>query len=187
MNFRNLCLTLTLLAAAVHATAADGLLVRSAESVWPQWRARIELQTATLSPLNLWLDSNSQQHGLKGGAVLGDYYFSSASAGGFRASGGLMIGPPGGAFSGSATAGTRLGVSLNSLGAFSAGSNDAVPYLGLGFTGSPGPGGLAITADVGLVAGGSFSRALLGNQGMEMALRELRLSPVLQLGVRYQF
>ena len=186
MNIRSMCLTLSLIGLAVPATAADGLFVRSAESVWPQWHARIELQMATLSPLNLWLDANAPQRGLKGGAVLGDYYFGSASPGGFRASGGLMVGPLGGAFSGSAAAGSRLGLSLNNVSALST-NNDAVPYLGLGFTGSPGLGGVAITADVGLVAGGSVSRALLGNQGMEVALRELRLSPVLQLGVRYRF
>jgi hypothetical protein len=188
MKVRSLGLALTLLAAALPATAADGLMVRSPENVWPQWHARIELQTVTLTPLatSPWLDSGAAQRGLKGGAVLGDYYFSASEAG-FRASGGLMMGPLGGAFSASAAAGSRLGLSLSNLGSFGSTSNDTVPYLGLGFTGLPGRGGLAITADVGLVAAGSVSRALFGNQGMDMALRELRLSPVLQLGVRYQF
>jgi hypothetical protein len=31
------------------------------------------------------------------------------------------------------------------------------------------------------------SRAVFGNQAMDNALRELRLSPLLQLGVRYAF
>ena len=40
-----------------------------------------------------------------------------------------------------------------------------------------------------LVAGatGGVGRAVFGNQGMEGALRDLRLSPVLQLGVSYTF
>ena len=38
-----------------------------------------------------------------------------------------------------------------------------------------------------MVAGGKLGQALLGNQGMERALRDLRLAPVFQLGVRYTF
>jgi hypothetical protein len=74
-----------------------------------------------------------------------------------------------------------------------AGDNPAaMPYLGLGFTGSPWHGGLALTADLGLVAerpgaAGNVGRAVFGNQGLDGALRELRLSPVLQLGVSVQF
>ena len=62
-----------------------------------------------------------------------------------------------------------------------------VPYLGLGFSGALWRNSLAVTADVGMVAGGSLGKALLGNQGVERALRDLRLAPVLQLGVRYTF
>ena len=66
-----------------------------------------------------------------------------------------------------------------------------MPYLGLGFTGAAWRS-VAITADLGLVAerpsnAGGLGRAVFGNQGMDSALRDLRLSPVLQLGVRYQF
>jgi hypothetical protein len=51
---------------------------------------------------------------------------------------------------------------------------------------------LSITADLGWVAerpgaAGQVGRALFGNQGMDSALRDLRVSPVLQLGMRYTF
>jgi hypothetical protein len=32
-----------------------------------------------------------------------------------------------------------------------------------------------------------MARALFGNQGSDYSLREMRLSPVLQLGLRYTF
>lgn len=191
MKPRHAFLHLLLVASTSAAWAAEGLTPPAVERLWPQWHARVELQTATLSPLAesrwLGLGTDLPQRGLKGGAVLGDYYFANPSFGRFRASGGLMVGSQGGAFS-SATAGSsRLGLSVSNLNGPASEAPGTVPYLGLGFTGAPTLGGFAITADVGLIAAGSVSRALLGNQGMEGALRELRLSPVMQLGVSYRF
>jgi hypothetical protein len=200
MNRRKLGLVLSLWSAAAATHAAGGLVAPAAETVWPQWQARVSLQTAsmsplTMSPLNLSRqpDGGSAQHGVQGGAILGDYYFATPSFGSFRASGGLMVGSLGGLPVSSASAGPRLGLSLNSamaphaaLGAdIGNGSNNTLPYLGLGFSGAPWRNGLAISADLGLVAG--RGSALFGNQGLEGTLRELRLSPVLQLGVRYAF
>lgn len=195
MNRQRLGFTLLLWAAAASSQAAGGLVAPAAESVWPQWQARVSLQTATLSPLRLsrQLDGGSTHGGVQGGAIFGDYYFAMPSFGSFRASGGLMVGSHGGLPVGSAAAGPRLGLSLNSglapNGATGAdignGFNDTLPYLGLGFSGAPWRNGLAISADLGLVAG--RGSALFGNQGFEGTLRELRLSPVLQLGVRYTF
>lgn len=195
MNRRKLGLVLSLWSAVAAAHAAGGLVAPAAETVWPQWQARVSLQTASMSPLNLsrQLDGGNMQHGVQGGAILGDYYFATPSFGSFRASGGLMVGSLGGLPVSSASAGPRLGLSLNSgmashaaLGAdIGGGNNNTLPYLGLGFSGAPWRNGLAISADLGLVAG--RGSALFGNQGLEGTLRELRLSPVLQLGVRYAF
>ena len=195
MNRRKLGLTLLLWTAAASLHAAGGLVAPAAETVWPQWQARVSLQTATPSPLSLsrQLDSGSTQRGVQGGAIFGDYYFATPSFGSFRASGGLMVGSMGGLPVSSAAAGPRLGLLLNSglapnvaTGADSSnGHNNTLPYLGLGFSGAPWRNGLAISADLGLVAG--RGSALFGNQGFEGTLRELRLSPVLQLGVRYAF
>jgi hypothetical protein len=111
-----------------------------------------------------------------------------------------MIGPQAGAPLSSVAAGNWLGLAVNNGGGLAAlpgadnagGSNGGLPYLGLGFTGASWSNGLAITADLGLVAehasaAGGVGRAIFGNQGMESALREMRLSPVFQLGVRYAF
>jgi hypothetical protein len=107
-----------------------------------------------------------------------------------------MTGALGGTPLASANAGARLGLAIASGGAATTApgteSAGTVPYLGLGFTSGAWRNALAITADFGLVAerpaaAGNVGRAIFGNQGMESALRELRVSPVLQLGVRYAF
>ncbi len=183
--------------------AGPGLATPQAETWWPQWQARLSLQVLPLTghsnaPLAL-----TQQRGVQGGAVLGDYYFSRQLAGHFRASGGLMVGSLGGApvsFVAAPTAAStpaRLGLALASAAAPAPGtpaseSAEAVPYLGFGYAGSLWRDSIALTADLGLVserpsAAGSVGRAVFGNQGMNQALRDMRLSPVLQLGMRYKF
>ena len=188
-------LALLLWTGAASVQAAGGLVPPAAEAVWPQWQARVSLQTADVTPLGLTrrLDAGNTQRGLLGGAILGDYYFARPSFGNFRASGGLMVGAQGGLPIGNALAGQRLGVSLSSglvnqavPGTESGSSNHStVPYLGLGYSSAPWRNGLAISADLGLVAG--RGSALFGNQGLDGSLRELRLLPVLQLGVSYAF
>lgn len=191
MNGLKLGWCLLLCGGATGAHAAGGLVPPPAETLWPQWQARVSLQTAGMSPLSVsrQLDLGQPSRGVQGGAILGDYYFATPSFGSFRASGGLMMGSLGGLPVSSAVAGPRLGLSLNSglapPATPGAEHNSTLPYLGLGFSGAPWRNGLAISADLGLVA--ERGRALLGNQGVEGTLRELRLSPVLQLGVRYTF
>jgi len=195
MDGRKLGCGLWLCMGLASAQAAGGLVAPSPETVWPQWQARLSLHTASLSPLTLWrpLDGVAGQRGVQGGAVLGDYYFAKPSFGSFRASGGLLVGSQLGLPGNTAAAGTRLGLSLSNgtgphggTGSEAAnGHNQTSPYLGLGFSGAPWRNGPAISADLGLVAG--RGSALFGNQGVEGTLRELRLSPVLQLGVRYAF
>jgi hypothetical protein len=71
------------------------------------------------------------------------------------------------------------------------GNDSAAAYVGLGYTGHA-KGGWGITADFGLAAEGNgatnlLGRSLFGTQGFDNTSRELRLSPVLQLGVSYAF
>ncbi len=192
-----LSLTLTLpLAAPLASSASDGLVAKAPEALWPQWQARIAVQTAAVSPLLLsqLLDGSAAPRVWQGGSVFGDYYFASPSYGSFRASGGLMTGLQGGTPMLATQAGPRLGVSVQGSGNAAASSVEnpgTVPYLGFGFTGGGGIG-LSVTADLGLVAerpGAAIGvgRAIFGNQGFESALREMRLAPVLQVGVRYTF
>lgn len=193
MSMRKTLVSLALLPLACQ--AADGLVPPAAELLWPQWQARIAVQTAALAPLALssLLDSSAGAKALQGASVLGDYIFASPFFGSFRATGGLVFGNAGGAPLLSAAAGPRLGLSVQS-GATTAPGHDAfgtLPYVGLGFSSAAWLPSLSVTADFGWVAGQSSSlagggRPLFGNQA-SYGLRELRVSPVLQLGLRYAF
>ncbi|MBC7940072.1 MAG: hypothetical protein H7Z19_09970 [Chitinophagaceae bacterium] len=195
MIARALGLVLSLVAAP-WACAAEGLLAPSPDSLWLGLRARITVQTAAVSPLSLTGLADGGQRGLQGGAVLGDYFFARPSFGGFRATSGVLMGSQAGAPLLAATAGPRLGLAVTSGTNTAAGLGSenwaATPYLGLGFNSETRSGGLSLSADLGWVAegvatGGSLDRALLGIQGADSARRELRLSPMLQVGVRYAF
>ena len=204
---------ITTLAASISIAcqAGQGLTAPQPDVWWPQWQARLSLQAAPLASALLYTDRSTQgglstQRGVQGGALLGDYYFARPLTGQLRASGGLMFGPLGGAPVGFASGQplvpgsalpTRLGLSL--LGAATPASKwtasestETVPYVGLGYSGSWWRDSLSLTADLGMVserptAAGNVGRAVFGNQGMNQALRDLRLSPVLQLGMRYAF
>jgi len=154
------------------ASAADGLAAPDGRVLWPQWQARLSLTGTQLVPVSL-----VDRGGLSTSVVVGDYYFNApglrlpASMGGLRASSGLL----------STSLRGPLGVSA-----------ETQPYFGIGYTGLAVKGGWGVTADLGLAlenpAGAKgLGRAVFGNQGFDGALRELRLSPVLQLGVRYAF
>jgi hypothetical protein len=192
------------LAISLLAQANGGLAAPAAEALWPQWQARVTVQTAAmqatpgpaLSALGSRLgsrlgDANNTQRTVQGGAVLGDYTFARPFFGSFRASGGLMMGSLGGVPLNPASPSSQvLGLALlaGNTGSNTLASEQTLPYLGLGFTGAAWQNSLSMTADLGLVSGRpGAARALFGNQGAENALRDMRLSPVLQVGVRYSF
>jgi len=182
----------TLLGLGATCQAADGLAVP--DSAWQRWQARAAISTHDASPR------------VAAASLVGDYYFRGlrlghqGTTGGFRATSGLVIGA-GSALLGAAGVPTSMGRGLSlghvSMAALQPGSEvgdtgSTLPYLGLGFTSIGAAGGWGFTADVGVVAhagAGStgFGRAALGNQGLDAAVRNLRLTPVLQLGVRYSF
>jgi hypothetical protein len=196
-----LTVSLTLGLASWSASAASGLLPPASDTLWPSLQARIAVQTTPSSALSLTgLSSPRTPGGVQGAAVFGDYYFARPSFGGFRATSGLLVGAQGGMPQLSADAGTRLGLAVSNAAvpwlSQQAGSDGlaALPYLGVGFSSQAagaGTGGWSLSADLGLVAEGvgavgSLRRAL-GVQGVENTRRELRLSPLLQVGWRYSF
>ena len=119
----------------------------------------------------------------KAGIVLGDYYFDRTRLGtgevssGFRATSGLLLGQ-------------RVSV-LGSPGTVQNSINDvwsAMPYVGIGWTSLSVRKGWGLTADLGLVARTSSGGLRLGNaQTLDDLLRELRLNPLIQVGVSYAF
>jgi hypothetical protein len=188
------------------AVAAEGLTPPRGADVWPQWQARITVSTATLAPVTLTPlggdGAAAARSTLQAGALLSDFYIDApglrlpSSIGGLRATGGLMIGARGMALGTSPAplVGGRFGLTVQNGASPSAGdpNADTVPYIGVGYTGLAAKGGWGVTADLGLVAenpGGAvrMGRAVFGNSGWDSALREMRISPVLQLGVNYAF
>jgi hypothetical protein len=192
----------------VSAMQGNGL-VPSPNSLWPRWQARLSLSTSR--PLLAADVMNAEASGLKvkSASLLGDYYFSRSlralgSGGGFRATSGLFVGArsssllPAAPMNGIGTrafsvAGQRSlgGLQLPST-AEGVSENSAVPYVGIGYTGLLGKGSWGFSADFGLIATGSGSavklgRVFTGNQSLDDAVREMRLSPLLQLGVSYSF
>lgn len=192
MNRRWMGVSLVLVMGASQ--AADGLSAPRADSLWPQWQARVQLQTA--SPQAFGESAKVQE--IKGAAVLGDYVLlQRPSLGVFRATGGIVAGSLAGAplykeLPGQAPSLFLRGAGLQPRFLTVAENPQPLPYLGLGFSAAPSGSGFSISADLGMVyenPGSSLElgRALLGNQGVERAFRELRLSPMVQLSVRYAF
>jgi hypothetical protein len=211
MQIRFVCVSLCLMVGAPTAWSASGLQPPAAEQVWPQWQARVALSSQP--PLNAPLaqalslvrqaDLPTAPLSLQGASLVGDYYLTAPSANGLlsglRASGGVLLGSNTTALVASAHA-AKAGSArwrVASGGGLATGTAPAEPspaatYLGLGFSGAAWRSSLAFSADLGLLAerpAGAVNagRALLGNQGLENALREFRLSPLFQLGVRYTF
>jgi hypothetical protein len=202
-GIRLLALTLGLLAATPAALAQSGLRLIDAaqpqQAAWPRWQARLGLATtaSAIDPSTLWHASAGQ--------LLGDYYWNGlrpagvSRGGGFRATGGLLLGQRSLAL-GTPTLSSSQGVGLTlsritrpstGLGEAMSEPWSAAPYIGIGYSGISLRGGWGFTADVGLAgtAGGLRTRrdAAFGAQGAEDLLRELRLTPVLQLGASYAF
>lgn len=194
MRSRWFVLALAWAAAAGH--AAEGLIAPQADTLWPSWQARVQLQTTGVQAPGA--GSAGQ---FKGGAVLGDYFLARRWFGALRATSGVVVGSLAGAPLYKALPAQPHGVNGQSNGLgnglqpgllSATVSPTPLPYLGLGFSGAPVGSGLSFSADFGLVAeypgsGGDLGRSLLGNQGMERAFRDLRLSPMAQLNVRYDF
>lgn len=192
-----------LMSAPSTAHAQSGLRVstdtHTEQADWPRWQARFGLATQASA-----IDTGARwQFGA--GQMLGDYYWSglrptgAGRSSGFRATSGLLLGRRALALglpvpSSSQAVGITLSRSLrasNGLAEDLIEPWSAVPYLGIGYSGISLRGGWGFTADVGLAgtSGGLRTRreAGLGAQGAEDLLRELRLTPVLQVGASYAF
>lgn len=205
MRYRTALLALlgTTMLAAGSGWAAEGLVAPDGRDLWPQWQARITVSTSTLAPVSLTGVLDGATHGVQQlGALVGDYYFDApglrlpSSMGGLRATGGLLAGSRGLAWGMGSTLRPTSRFGLAWSGGLSAQMGDStpdpLPYVGLGYTGMSLKGGWGISADLGLVAeysGASLrtNRSLFGVQGMDNAVRDLRLSPVLQVGISYAF
>jgi hypothetical protein len=187
---------------------AEGLKADVDQVPWARWQARLALSTSA----PLWRNGIDGQdrttNSLTGISVMGDYYFvRSVAAGGiasgFRATSGLIVGPrsslwtgrPGLGGSGAFNIDRRLFDPSSSTAPGSvdvAGDTATTPYLGVGYSGLSLRGGWSVSADLGLMAlapnnAVKLGRVFGGTQGLDELLRDLRLSPMVQLGVSYSF
>jgi hypothetical protein len=190
-----------LLMAAASAVAGNGqgLSVDADQLTWPQWQARLQMATEPLAPPTFASFEGASLRP-RSAALFGDYYVTRpylGQAGGLRVTSGLIAGTRGAVFGpGQAAPPGSFGFSTqtrSSLGAPSADvSNDTQtwPYLGIGYSDTSVRGGWGFSADLGLAAQnfGLFRAARsLGNQSLDDTVRDMRLTPVLQLGVSYRF
>lgn len=202
MTIRPFALGSMLALALTSAAATDGrgLMVDPDRLSWPALQGRLQLSTEPMLPAAVGhIESASLRP--RSAALFGDYYVSRplfGSTGGMRLTSGLVTGPRGAVFGpGQATAPGSFGFSAVSRGPSSPMLTDAngegtqtLPYVGIGYSGSSVSGGWGFSADLGIAAENAGNQRLmraLMSQSLDDTLRELRLTPVLQLGVSYRF
>ena len=165
----------------------EGLHPSQDRMPWERWQARMMLGVATPVLRHDVFDRDGAR--LSSLSLLGDYYIGQRMGlglglnGGLRATSGLLFGPHTGLLN-TVSAGQALSVERrNLLGAPASGDLGSTPYVGLGYTGVSAKGGWGLSADVGLVA----SRMFNASQALDDQVREMRLTPLVQLGVSYAF
>ncbi len=200
---------LCLVATALPGIAADGIKIDLSTGFWASESSKLRVNA-------LWVTSGAgasvfgaDNTPALAASVLGDYYFTTSpkpqlfSLGGFRASSALLIRQSGVSLSdlalssrSAATFGVPSHLLLDSvpspLTESGYGQYSAMPYVGLGYSGIHAKSGWGFWADVGLVMRdpGSvlgFGRVVSGSQSADDLVRELRLTPLVQLGVNYSF
>jgi hypothetical protein len=180
------------------AAAADGdrLTLNPDQLPWARWQGRLSLGSTPLA-----LQPGPDGNRLGSASLMGDYYFGRSlvgpgSAGGFRATSGLIFGPRGllatgqpGLSAGNAfSIGSRLfGSSAMPYANDAPGDSATLPYLGVGYTGLSARNGWSFSADLGLVAQTPGGLKLVRSQSLDDAVRDMRVAPLLQFGVSYAF
>ena len=155
---------------------ADGLTASPDSLNLSRWQARMEIESTVVraqwAPFGL-----GATPGLQTARLFGDYHLDALR---FGDTGGLRL---------------TSGLVLNQRTGSNAADSDARsawPYLGIGYSGNGARGDWGFSADVGLAAQSLGAAVRLGrvlNGGLSIgdALRDLRLQPVVRLGVTYSF
>lgn len=187
-------------AAPALAAEGDSLTLNPDQLPWARWQSRLSLGTAT-PPLSYGL-SNQAANKINSASLMSDYYFARSlvghgNSGGFRATSGLIFGPrstplssgqPNLATGNAFSIGSRLfGPSALPSSGDTAGDNATLPYLGFGYTGLSARNGWSFSADLGMVAQQPGGLKQIRSQSLDDVVREMRLAPLVQLGVSYAF
>ena len=199
-------LPLLMILAAPGAALADsgqGLSLEPDSVPWARFSSRVAV-SAVSAPLRADLSLAPDPSQVRGLSLLGDYYITRSLlgpsfGGGMRATSALLVGRRTQTLNagslGIPNGGSGLTVDRRSPVASGLPDNEAnatLPYVGIGYTSLSSHGGFSFSADLGVVAlqpGSSvrLGRALSNPANGEEAVRDLRLSPMLQLGVSYSF
>jgi len=181
------------------ATDGQGLTVDADRIPWPHVQGRLSVQPPLASTTLLGARAAPSLGSL---SVMGDYYLTPSflgprRPGGFRATSGLLVGPRGQAWPslGSAPSlgfGSDRRLNPNATLNGESTGETAAPYLGIGYTGLSPRGGWSFSADLGVVSlspgtAVKLGKVFTGNQALDDTVRDMRWSPVLQLGVSYSF
>ncbi len=177
-------------------------------TVYSPLRSRLAFGVAAPAAGHAFGDAPSASPAIVGARLLGDYYFGRPRPGddrarGFRATSGLLVGSRLGTWGAGAVGAAgpaSVSVERRDFGLLpptpdAAGRLDSgvtVPYVGVGYSDAFGKGRWGLSADLGLMAlrpagGARLGRASEGGNGFDDTLRDLRLAPLLQLGVSYSF
>ena len=186
----------------------DGLSANADRFAWARFQSRIAFAPgapgwrADFAPI--------ERTGLQVGSLglLGDVYLGGAKAApgttavGFRATSGILIGARSPLLSAAASpsagglyaSNRRLfGASPGTLATTDASVDSAtVPYIGIGYSNLSAKSGWSFSADLGVVSQSPgnvvrFGRVFGGSQSLDDVVRDMRLAPVVQLGVSYSF
>jgi hypothetical protein len=189
--------------APLFAAEDDGANAVARQIPWARWQGRLSLVTAT-DPWRLGVEGPTIK--LSSATLMGDYYFGRSRtgtdrAGGLRATSGIIFGPrfaptasPPGAVSGNAfsiDSRSAPRAALPPVGE-AAPETATLPYLGIGYTGLSARNGWGFSADLGLIAkspatAARYGRGTAGGQSLDDVVRDIRMTPLLQLGVSYSF
>lgn len=191
--------------AAIPAQATDAAGLAPTGEPWARWQGRLSFGTTAPALRAGLTDFNTPGRALSRLSLMGDYYLSApligaGTAGGLRATSGVILGPRYQPWVGQASSsGSSFSIGNRPFGPVDmphandiATDTATLPYVGLGYTGLSVRGGWGFSADLGVVAqspgnASRLGRALGGGQSLDGAVRDLRLAPLLQLGVSYSF
>jgi hypothetical protein len=197
-----------LLACSVAWADGNGLTADADRVQWGRLHGRVAYTAIPGWNGNFSFDDNS---GLKSStaSIMGDLYFGGwvgddkVQAGGFRATSGIVVGARNNLWGtlGGAPASGLLSVSRRLFGQSPAPSTNAwdtnadsatLPYIGVGYSSLATRSGWSFSADLGLVSlnpnnAVRLGRVFVGSQSLDDVVHDMRLAPVLQLGVSYSF
>jgi hypothetical protein len=187
-----------------NAGEQPGLRADTDSLPWPRVAARLGLSMspASTTAARGMFDADTS-HGpsqLTSLNVLGDLYFADSHR--FRATGGVLLGARALPWSSAALLSTQPGTALvvgrtappgtDEPGSEAGDVPNSVPYLGVGYSDASARGGWGFSADFGVLAlapkpAVRLGRVFSGQQSFDDLLRELRLTPSVQVGVSYSF